>query len=252
MKSIALTLALTTLLVSCNDGGSSSGNEGPVLSPQTVDKFEQELLSRRAGMVTLSKELGKHVYLEWNDSNGKFEPLVYTIDQVEKQTILKVDGDLIYTLTETPDSREVRKESIQMLLKEISEELPDGTVISTNGNILTVSFKADWSFDYESNGHQLNQGSIASIAASINLDDIRCSEKVVMDAKNSATVDGQAVKLPDTQSKTDGSCAPSLTKEQLKQIPLNDVSFCDETIGTNNENESNCTHNVDMSDLVTE
>ena len=253
MKFIALTLAATSLLISCNGHTSGSGViEGTVLDQATVDKFEKELLSRKPGMVTLSKELGKYASIEWNENTGAFESKIDTIDEVEKQTILKVDGDNIYTLSETQDYREVRKESIRKIIHELTHEMPDGSVLSTNGNILTLKFNAGWSFDYETNGHQLSQSSEVAVTASINLDDIRCSENSLMHAVNTATVDGQPIKLPDTTSTNTGSCSPSLSKAELRQIPLKDVSFCDETVDSSDEDDSNCTYNVDMSDLVAE
>lgn len=253
MKSIALTLAATGLLISCGGHSSShSSKTGPILDPATVDKFEQELLSRRPGMVTLTKESGNYVSLEWNEGTGKFEPKFYPLDELQKETILKIDGDFIYTLSETPNYREVRKESIQKLLKELTQEMPDGAVLTMNGNILSLKFDAGWSYDYETNGHKLSVGTDVAITASVNLENIRCSENTSMKAKNSASIDGAPIALPDTASENVGSCAPSISKSELKLIPLTDVSYCDETVETNDDDSFKCLQNVDMSDLVKE
>lgn len=250
MKSIALTLALATLAVSCNGNSTSGKKDGPILDQATIEKFEKELSSRRAGMVTLAQENGTYASLEWNESTGKFEPRTEVTNTLEKNTILKIDGDLIYTLSEDEYSRTVRKESIKKLIKEFTEELPEGSVLSIVGSKLNLQFPMEFSFDYEDQGSQLNFSSKYFINASLNLEDIRCSEDMNVHAYNSATVDGYPYKLPETFSATKGSCAPSISKADLKKIDLKDIYFCDETVETNDEDESNCTTEADLSVLV--
>ncbi len=251
-------LAFLTVLASCNgsSGGGSIPSKGVRIDPVTADKFEEAIRSQTAGMVNINNENGAYVDLTFNEATGKYDSKIAKMNSKDRDTILKIDGDMIYTLEETfeagklePVSRKVKMESMEQLVKDITEPLPPGTTMTNNGVRLTLKFKFSYTNDLSRDGKNVSQTSNTSAVATINLNNIRCSQLTSMTTTSTLTADGVTTKLPTTDSGNSNTCGPTLTSAQLKAIPLTNIELCDETSGDDNA-EIKCHTEADLSHLV--
>lgn len=251
-------ITMLTVLASCGgSGGGSSANQSRKIDPVTADKFEQAIRSQKAGMVEISAENGSYVDLTFNSITGKYDSKIATEKHLNRDTILKIDGDIMYTLSESfedgqaePVSREVRMESLTEMVKDITEPMPPGTEIVINGNKMSLKFNFNYTNDLSmGTGHTITQTVNTTANTSINLDNIRCSQMTNAVSTNSITQDGVVSKLPTTTSTNSTTCGATLTKTQLQALNLKNIRLCDETSG-DDEAEIECHVEADLSSLV--
>lgn len=249
-------ITFLTVLASCGGGGGSSSNVIKSIDPITADKFEQSIRSQKAGMVKNDTEKGNYVDLDYNEARRNFDISIKDMNSNSRDTILKIDGDTIYTLQEEFEDgkaeatrRSVKMESMDQLVKDITEPLPPGTSLSMNGNKMSLKFKFSYTNDFTIDGVSAKQTMNTTAVASIDLTNIRCSQTSVMSTASVLIINGNTQNLPTTGANTASACGATLTRAQLKAIPLTNLELCDETSG-DDEAEVKCNAAADLSYLV--
>lgn len=250
MKNIAL-MSLVTLLVSCNGsgGGSHSTGQGPASSESasafTTDHYEKYLRSLKAGMTSETTSTEPSYFV--NDE-GQLE--LEMITAVSQETILKIDGDLIYTLevsdSEGDQAKLVHIRSMEEMVRN-NKKLMKYTV---SGNIVTQSYSSSDSWTLEGiNGEEIALEQEQSFRKTFTLGSYECPATTKGTYKTKATIDGKPVKLPASEFVSQTNCGEMLKKKDLKKIDLTEVFKCDST--ESQEEEYECTEEtVDMSDLL--
>lgn len=242
-------IALLSVVTACGGSGGGGQSKGKTLDPLTQDKFEEAIRSLAPGMVTIETSVGSTYNLD-RDENGKYSAKVESDNTTTEETVLKVDGDDLYTLVvETDDDngevdRHVKKESREKLVRNYSEPLPKGFTISISGNKLSVAgtMTDDWEVEP---GTKLV--SSFTMNMSMNLDDIRCSSRSKTTSSGKLIQDGKTTKLPNTVSTDITGCGRTLTRTELRALDLSNISLCDETAG---DEDVNCEGNQDLRHLV--
>lgn len=243
-------LSLLAVLVSC--GGSSGGggnNGGEKLDPYTIDKMEQAIRSQTPGMVKTETITGTSP--SFNTTTEEPTLSVGSANTVIKETVLNVTGDEIYTLVEETETgettpvRSVKKESIEQLVRELSEP-SQGLSFSTSGDVLTM--RGNMSFEFELGDPKLIYRTNLNLSGTINLNDPRCSVKTSTAQTSTIFRDGQARSSVNTNAKSSTACGRTLTRGELKAIDLANISLCDETTG--DDEGDNCQYGQDLSYLV--
>lgn len=247
MKTIAAIAALS-LLASCG-GHDSSKNQGAKLDPITVDKYEQAIRALKPGMTKTKTSTGTTIDFKVS-AQGKWSGVLVADNSTEKETILNIIGDDMYTLVETTDNtgtdREVKKESIEGLIRAAAKPMPAGFSMKMNGSIMTITAKMKMDFDLDV-GVKMKTSS--SMNFTVNTDDIRCSDRQTTSTASSIVQDGSSTGLPNTSSVSVSACGTTLSSGDLKAIDLKSIRLCDETKETDEET-SNCTGDQDLSYLV--
>lgn len=247
-------MTVLTLLSSCGGGGGSSSKENRFIDPQTADKMEQAIRSQKAGMVGIRTENGNSYYVDI-DNNEVIVKEDLT-NETDKETILKVAGDAIYTLREsfengsaTPYNRKVIKDSLERMVKELSEPLPEGTSVSVKNNILTIKLNFNYSYDYMNTGRSVITNARVNGYFTLNLDNPRCSSRSSSVTASSVKVDGVETKLPNSTSNSAETCGADLSQAQLRALDLSSIELCDESVD-GGESETTCDSATDLSYLV--
>lgn len=250
MKNIAL-MSLVTLLVSCNGsgGGSSSNEQNPTSSTSasafSVDHYEKYLRTLKPGMTseTVSSEPSYFV----NDE-GKLD--MEMITAVSKDTILKIDGDIIYSLEVIESEGDQDKLVHIRSMKEMIRNNKKLMKYSVSGNVVTQSYSSSDSWTLEGlNGEEFALEQEQSFRKTFTLGSYECPATTKGTYKTKATIDGKPVKLPVSEFVSETSCGEMLKKKDLKKIDLTEVYKCDST--ESDEEEYECSEEtVDMSDLL--
>lgn len=249
MKNLGV-ITLLAVLVSCGGNGGSKAKEGATLDPLTQDKFEEAIRSLRPGMVTTETSIGTELDIS-ADEGGRYTVTSKNADSTSTETILNINGDDIYTLVEKDfaeagreTEREVRKESLERLIADFSSALPAGFSVSIVNNKLSVTGS---STDVWELGANAKINSAFKVNSSVNLNDIRCSERSQMVHTGKMTQNGKVTSLPTTGTTDVGGCGTTLSAAQLRAINLTDVTLCDESTG---DEDYSCEYNQDLSHLV--
>lgn len=244
MKHLAL-----SLLALCSFQALAQVATTSELDPETLAKFEASIRAQTAGMVKTDvvtgtspdfDMIGENYVLKLGSANSK-----------TKETVLRVDGDAVYTLVEnfengeaTP-SREVKRESITQLVEEISNPIPNAS-ISVSGNALTVNFSDVYDSQLGVNDYVFSM--TVNATATVDLNDIRCSMKSSTQDFSKLVRKGVTVSSLKTATATKTVCGPSLSRDELRAIDLSSIRLCDETTG--DEETNNCLEDQDLSYLV--
>lgn len=246
MKVLGLLLVFS-VFVSCGKD-SSKAKESRVLDPVTLEKFDKHLQSLRPGMVTVQTTQGQDYDVNSRD-NGTLDIRVIPETLREKETILNISGDTMYTLVEefedgdAPTFRQVIKESLSQLSRENAEPLPEGFSIRVSGNNLSVSGV----YGYMMSFPEATFGAEGRIEMSLNLDDIRCSPRQNVHITNVRLLQDDVTTLfPDLRSEARTHCERTLSQTDLRGIDLRRITLCDETI----DSDHNCEYGQDLQHLV--
>jgi len=217
--------------------------------------MEQTIRGQKAGMVGIQKEDGMSYYGDVVD--GKVIVKSEKMNNIAKEIILKVDGDTIYTLEETfengeaiPRTRQVTKDSLNRMVRELSEPLPEGSSVSVSNNIMTVKMSFNYSFDYVISGHQVVQATTINGTFTLNLENPKCTGQSSSVGVNTVTVDGVLTKLPNSTSKNSETCGADLSSTELKALDLSSIKLCDESVEVGEDEPTPCEDPADLSYLV--
>jgi hypothetical protein len=103
-------ISVLTLLVSCGGGSSSKSDKATSnrFDATAVDKYEEHIRSLRPGMVTETRGNSSDYILLEDQVSGKFVPHILNEEEISTETILKIEGDKLYMLTEFSDFSEHR------------------------------------------------------------------------------------------------------------------------------------------------
>lgn len=246
MKNSLGMIAVLTVLVSCGGSSDSKKSEGSMLDPLTVDKYEEQLRDSVAGMNATKTTTGTTIDLV--QVGGRWTGTTKPENRVEKEIILKIDGDAMYSLVEETDDngtdRRVKKESIEALVRSSSKPLPKGFKRTQMGDILTLTGKINMDFEIEP-GVMMRSSSIANYT--VNTNDFRCTGMMKM--KMNMKIGG--TKLPQTESQEVTNCGTNLSAAALKAINLTNMKLCIVKEDTEeHEDSESCTYGNDLSYLV--
>ena len=252
-------ITLLTVLASfgASAGEKVSSAKVSAIDPVIAEKFEAAIRSQRAGMVSIFSENGSSLELNYNETFGRYESKIYNKKTSTRETVLKIDGDTIYTLTEDydngnakPTSREVKMESISQKIKDISEPLPLGTKVLVRGDLMTMKFSFPYTIDLSMDtGKTITQAGNIKSTMNINLNDIRCSQATNSEDSSNLNQNGVVMNLQTMTSRSTKTCGASLSKAQLQKIYLKNIPLCDQTSG-DDDADVNCQTEADLSYLV--
>lgn len=249
MKNIAL-MSLVTLLVSCNGsgGGSHPTGQGPASSESasafTTDHYEKYLRSLKPGMNSESVTTEPYYFV---NEEGKIELKI--IRTISKDTILKVEGDLLYSLEEIDSEGEQTKlvhiRSMNKMIRQNKERMS----YSVSGNTVSGSFRSSDAYTlYGSNYEEIEIVEKQLFTKTFTLANYECPARTIGKYTTTATIDGKPVKLPSAEFVSERSCGEVIRREDLKNIDLTQVYECDAT--ESDEDEKDCSEDpLDMSDL---
>lgn len=243
MKRIGL-LALLSLLASCGNDIVVESQHEPVLNPVVIDKFSASLKKVTAGMTKTESEKGLRLSYKFDSTKDKIVGEPITVDNVTKYTVLKVKGDLIYTLEERTNSGvpndaypRVTMQSKAKIIRDLSIPLAKGVIISTTGDYLLISYQYNDVSAVELSGHVADTNVKFSSNQQIDLRDPRCSDATTVRYKHSVTQNRVTDFLGEFIESTSVKCEKPLTRDELKAIDLSYVRFCDHTKDSEEEEE---------------
>lgn len=229
-----LPLAVLMVLVSCNGNSGSKNNTDKIIS-----KYEASLAFKR-GIVSNEVDKGTTVDIKMNDQMTSFSLDLKQVNRKEKRIILKVDGDDVYTYVETNEDGETSKEVVlekSNPVKDLKEVLDTKQgYISGDQLILKVSSGVE--------EHEISAEtdtimiSTFNVNASINLNNPHCSSVADISQTTQLKNAGVLGKKVATSEHQITTCGPVLSDEQLKQIDLSNIEFCDDR--NEESDESNC------------
>lgn len=222
-----LTLLTLATLVACN-GNSGSGSKSSNISN----------LKHQRGMVIQGERQGEVAFTQF-DANGnatqKRSPLKYTT----KEIYLSVHNNDVYVYEEETDfisnetTRSVRFERMN-IQEEMKKIIDDGTG-KVLGNKLYITERDSYSENYDNAERKID----FTMSAEVNMMNPICEGKVTTIVDSTLISNGIESKLTGLKTISTYHCSNSLTSEELKQIDLSSIEFCDTTQGEDYSCEQN-------------
>lgn len=221
MKKLLPVLILTTL-VAC--GGNSGGSQTNAEKMQEISKLMIDNTKR--GMVKIMTDSGSENDIDLSD--GKAEVKSKNINKVTTETVLKIEGSLVYILSEEEDnasgttSRKVDLEDMNVDMGPANDFFKNLN-ITKDENSMYISGTIDNSWEYE--GTKLE--ALVNITAVISLSKPCSSSHSAKDLSQVLTVNGLRKSLPLHERNSISKCGKTLSNNELKALDLKNIMFCD-------------------------
>lgn len=253
MKKILAPLFMLPLLFACGKKSSSSSGSGTEDIGELLRQQQEAIRLLPRGHLTISTTTG--ITHDWslNTELSKWVWKERAEHSQEKEIILRKDNDLTYTLLEERDliTRNVyRRVALERESFAEMEEILQIPGIRVVDRVLFVPFDFSVESDFTTpeggtailamNGH---------VEAQVNLKAPGCDIIAKTTGIHTMTQNGATETLPATTSTAVTVCGGVLSNAELKALDLSSVTFCDETIETE---EDNCQYNTNMSFLTSD
>lgn len=234
MKKLMLVAPLL-ILVSCGkDSGGSSGN------PR--EKLLGAISAIQRGQTSQTITEGNNVLIH-TDGSVTSE----ASKEEDFSVVLKIDGSNVYKYEIEKDMVEGTTD-IEVTMTSYDQAQIDKMLqtpgISLNGNMLAVNFHD--TIEYDMFSAIIKQ--TYTISASINLAMPLCESYSHSNSSGTITSNGTVTNFGPNTSTSRETCGPVFTADQMKDIDLTSVTFCDET--QMDDENYNCESNKDMSWLT--
>lgn len=211
--------------------------------------LNSELINTKRGMVSLEKGSGTRHELDDTKKGHKVAEMTFEI----KETILKIEGSVVYTLNEytQPEFGTTRSVYATDLsdYNYLAEYFKKGEA-KLEGNVLTIvspKFEVFSALEGDE-GSVIRLDSKTSMLRKKDMVKVCEGSTLSMDTEVSFTKNDQKTDLPDQIRESKIECAGILSAEELKKIDLTNVTFCDARAA---EEERDCTEK-DMSHLTSD
>lgn len=228
MKLIVL-LVLSGFVTGCNDSIRSRST----ITQSNSNSVLKSSMAPKAGIVA---NIYKTSDLEsFNFDGEEIDVVKSSVSTFIKSTILKVEGNLVYKLIESRTGANPTERKVQLEYIDLNSELND-LVKKDKAEVSGESIRIDMKLNQESmsepqvfNNQMLSYETDSDYEAIFSINKPFCEFRSVLTITTNLYLDGMSRDSSISEIWERASCGRELSLEELRNLDLKAISFCDET-----------------------